>query len=288
MKNFRLFCFFLGVITATTCVRSDYICFPLQENGITLVLEVNNSNTQRVFLCKEIKNRRDLDSVVRNSTQILVGKDSPSEISISILSTPAEFAQILFIPPEPDHISILPRNAFVLTGLPDSYVLEDPACITLSFPLKERETVRFWHQGVEVVSCASQAFKNIFLLVPEKESPPVYLSQLPRFFTDQRKEDNPQISITPLEGQQGFLYNDTEVICSVPYGDCRDLTFFIDPSLPEYLFYEDNSFGPVNHGHFSVAGNNVSVVRTNMSLVCPGTLIRVYPQTVFYSSKSTE
>lgn len=275
MKRIRLLFFLIGIISATSCVCSDYICFPIQENGITLVLEVNNSNTQRIFLHNGTESNLDIDSIVKYSTQILVGKDVPSEIPISIISSPTEQAQVLYTSHESEDISIIPRRAFVLTDLLEPGYLKDSTCVTVSLPLKKKEMLNYWHQGDEVVSIATVTIKNKYSFMPEKRPPSEPLHTLPRFFTEQRREEDAHIDIAPLDGQQGFAYNGTEVNCTLPSGDWWGLSFFLDPSLPEFLFYEDHSFGLVSQGSFSVTGNNVAVVRTNMSLVCPGTGIRV-------------
>ena len=275
MKNCCIIIFVISIISATSCVRSYYFYYPIKEIGMTFLVEDNRSNTQRVFLCYDVGNSN-VDSLIQHSTQILIGKESADTVSFSILASPSE-RTVFFIPDITTAFEVIPHNLFVTIDPQGPTIFNDPCCITFVLPFKEKDSVVYWNQGVKHYSTVSRIIKDKHLFVREKKvNSGRGIEELPSYFTKQKNKAYSKIDIKPLERQKGFQYNGTTIVCHIPSGQLDEMCFFIDPSLPRYLFYHDVNYNYPNHrGSFSNYGNNISIVETDNYLFCPGISIEV-------------
>ena len=108
------------------------------------------------------------------------------------------------------------------------------------------------------------------------------IDEMPSFFTKERLMNNPtQFEIEPLENGKGFEYCGIHVEVDLPFGEWEEFSFFIDPSLPTFLFIERYR----DTGTVRVSGHGVSLVVTDMSFFCPGIRVDVNHRGVFVKKK---
>lgn len=123
----------------SSCVRSNYYVYPIQEIGASLVLEVNSSSVQRLFLC----NRSDsviFDCVEDLATQVLVLKNYIGGTSISILSSAIEDMFCIVKSNESTGLHIIPHNCFVLTETKESTFPPPLRCYIVSAHIREEHS----------------------------------------------------------------------------------------------------------------------------------------------------
>ena len=236
----RFYVLLIGVVCAS-CVHSRYYSFPVQEIGATLVLEENNSNAQRVFLCNKL-GAIDFDYLLSRSTELFVNKNSGNALMLDVFLSPSEYSSEIILVNKQPGLYIIPYNCFVLNDMRDNGELDDQPHITLSFPFTNDNLLIYKRPDGKKTFCRAQDSTALAESVFNKQAQDrgrarKYLHELPLFFARERLSGSSlQIDVEPLEEGNGFRYCGIRVETEVPFGELGELSFYIDPLLPNYLF----------------------------------------------------
>lgn len=269
----KIYMLLIFVVMVSSCVRSRYYLFQIQEIGATLVLEENNSNTQRVFLCNEY-DVTDYEYLLSHSTELIANKNANNALEVGVFSTPSDAGKALVFFNLRNGLQLIPYNSFVLKETQGIRTLNDQKYVMLTIPLDNHDVLFYRHNGVEATSCHAQdstvMVETIFNRhVQDRGASRRYLFELPSFFTIERLSDcHHQINPEPLKDGNGFKYCGTQVEIDVPSGEWSEVSFYINPSLPTYLFNDHINYK--DKGTVRISSQEVVLVETDMYLGSPG------------------
>lgn len=284
----RLYGLLIGLVCFSSCVHSRYFTFQVQEIGATLVLEENNSDTQRVFMCNK-PSITDYDSLLKHSTEILLKKNTTGDLTLEVLFS-SESSNLFIFFNNQKGLSLVPYNSFVLNkDIRENGRLDDQPYVELSFPLRYNNLIKYERPVGRTTICQAKdstiLVESIFnKYAQDRGLARKYLDKLPLYFTkEQLKERSPQVEVEPLEEGCGFKYCGIRVETDVPAGEWGELSFYIDPLLPSYLFQDNINYN--NKGSVRVFGQDVCLVETDMFLGCPGIRVVVNNRGVYIKAQ---
>lgn len=270
----RLYVLLICLVFVSSCVRSRYYTFQMPEIGATLMLEDNNSNTQRVFLCNE-SDVKDFDYLLSHSTILLAKKDMTCTLDVEVVSLSLSDAGSTFVFfNKQNGVQLIPYNSFVLNETHGIGTDNEMHHILLKLPLDIQDSLFHVQDSTIMVETIFNRHTQ------EKGLSRKNLRALPSFFTKERLLDNsPPFEVEPLENRKGFEYCGIQVETDLPFGEWGELSFFIDPSLPTFLFNDCINYR--DKGTVRVSGQEIFLVETDMSLGCPGIRIVLNNRGIF-------
>lgn len=280
MKNLILFILMPFWLVFISCEQKNTFYYPIQEAGMMLVVE-DKTGWQRLYLCV---NPDDLnkEGLLRNTTKIWVNKQNVCDYPITIITFEKfRWTSVLLFPEKNPGVLVEPHHSYILTGVSPPPSNDNQNCITINIPLREADSLSYRTSGKEKTVTCVPIDSVVPVMKAYKRSPEGYVTEtaheLPPFFTDNYTSEALPIILHPLlDGHKGFIYNGTKVECDVPPGELARLCFFIDPLLPDYLFYHNVYCNGINNTRsISVSESGISIVETDLAISASGENIEV-------------
>ena len=286
------FLFYFCLVLIVSCTRHEPVYFFVPELKMVLAVE-ENRNTQDIYLCCQAEDV-DRDNLEQHCTRIRYSgrnpnrADSSEECLIGVLRPESPiYSCILFEDETCGNISIFPKRCFVVKeDSMDSLPNDNYDIVSIRSPLNIGDSLHYLVRGKEnsafqISYETAVSFLNEYNPRPKGVLLGYIPGELPSYFRELKGNLSNSIAIHPTRSPVGFSYDGVCVECET-LRDMDYLSFYIDPSIPEYLF---NHHFYSREPAFHIKGNKVTVVITDMVIGCPGYNIDLYGNSVLVSER---
>ena len=286
------FSFIICLVLLTSCARPEPVYFLVPELRMVLAVEEDRT-AQDIYLCSQAE-YADRDHLAQHCTRIHNSWGNSKRGSISeecllgiLRPESPNNSSILFCDESCNSITIAPKRCFVvMEGAIESLPNDNYDIVSIRLPLNMGDSLRYLVREEEKVALQISYETAVSILNefnPRQEGILVgYIpDEMPLYFRDLKSNTTDSIAIQPTRNPVGFSYDGVCVACET-IGDMDFLAFYIDPSIPGYIFNHHFYSG---EPAFRINGNEVTVVKTDMVIGCPGYTIDVYGDSVIISER---